>query len=227
MSEDEASDELDIEREEEVAKPQKRKTPLKKGPKVQSAKENSSEVSDVPGENPDAAKPTVEAANDDSESEMSVVLDDEPKPARKRSKSAETAGKKEKKKAAPKGKGKDEDQDSDQAEIKKLQGWLVKCGIRKMWWRELQPYETPKAKIKHLKQMLEDAGMKGRYSLDKAKAIRDERELKEDLEMIQQGAKQWGTGEDEGSDEPPPRRAARGRQALAFLENEDEDEESD
>lgn len=222
-----ASDELDNEREEEVAKPQKRKTSVKKGPKAQSAKENSPEASDVPDENPDAAKPTVEATNDDSESEMSVVLDDEPMPARKRSKSTETAGKKEKKKAAPKGKGKEEDQDPDQAEIKKLQGWLVKCGIRKMWWRELQPYETPKAKIKHLKQMLEDAGMKGRYSLDKAKAIRDERELKEDLEMIQQGAKQWGTVEDEGSDEPPPPRAARGRQALAFLEDEDEDEESD
>ncbi|KAJ5668154.1 uncharacterized protein N7477_006724 [Penicillium maclennaniae] len=225
-SEDEVSDKIDDESEEEVAKPQKRKVPMKKDTKPKPRKEESPEASDVPDENPDTAKPTVEAAIDDSESEMSVVLDEEPKPARKRSKSTDTAGKKEKKKGMPKPKGKELEVDPDQEEIKRLQGWLVKCGIRKMWWRELQPYETPKAKIKHLKQMLEDAGMKGRYSLEKAKAIRDERELKADLEMIQQGAKQWGTGGEQGSDEPPPRRAAaRGRQALAFLE--DEDEESD
>lgn len=218
--------EMDHQSEEEVAKPRKRKTSVKKDTKPKPAKE-SPEASDVPDEDPNAAKPTVEAvANDDSESEMSVVMDEEPKPARKRSKSTETAGKKEKKKAVPKAKGKDQEVDPDQEEIKRLQGWLVKCGIRKMWWRELQPYETPKAKIKHLKEMLEDAGMTGRYSLDKAKAIRDERELKADLEMIQQGAKHWGTGVEEGGDEPPPRRAvARGRQALAFLE--DEEEESD
>lgn len=163
---------------------------------------------------------------------MSVVLDEEPqpkpKPPRKRQKSAEASSKKEKreKKAAPKAaKGKEEDLDPDQAEIKRLQGWLVKCGIRKMWWRELQPYETPKAKIKHLKGMLEDAGMKGRYSLERARQIREERELRADLEQIQQGAKQWGTRSgDEGSDGPPPRRAAaRGRQALAFLESEGEE----
>ncbi|KAJ5118757.1 hypothetical protein N7526_010394 [Penicillium atrosanguineum] len=224
--EDEVSDKMDDESEEEFAKPQKRKAPVKKDTKSKSAKEELPETSDVPDEDPDAAKPTVEATNDESESEMSVVLDEEPKPARKRSKSSETAGKKEKKKAVPKPKGKDQEVDPDQEEIKRLQGWLVKCGIRKMWWRELQPYETPKAKINHLKEMLEDAGMKGRYSLDKAKAIRDERELKADLEMIQQGAKQWGTDGEQASDEPPPRRAAaRGRQALAFLE--DEDEESD
>jgi hypothetical protein len=218
--------EVDDQSEEEVAKPRKRTAAVKKDTKPKPAKE-SPEASDAPDEDLNATKPTVEAmANDDSESEMSVVLDEEPKPARKRSKSTETAGKKEKKKAAPKAKGKDQDVDPDQEEIKRLQGWLVKCGIRKMWWRELQPYETPKAKITHLKEMLEDAGMTGRYSVDKAKAIRDERELKADLEMIQQGAKHWGTGGEEGGDEPPPRRAAaRSRQALAFLE--DEDEESD
>ena len=147
-----------------------------------------------------AAEAPPEATKDDSESEMSVVYDEEPEPERKKQKTSEKPAKKEKKKPASKAKGKDEDADPDQAEIKRLQGWLVKCGIRKMWWRELAPYETPKAKIKHLKQMLEDAGMKGRYSLEKARQIRDERELKDDLEQIQQGAKQWGTASgDEGS----------------------------
>lgn len=171
---------------------------------------------------------TTEVTKDDSESEMSIVFDEDPKPktVRKRkigegASSKKAAPKKEKNATA---KGKDEDLDPDQAEIKRLQGWLVKCGIRKMWWRELQPYETPKAKIKHLKQMLEDAGMKGRYSIEKARQIRDERELKADLEQIQQGAKKWGTGSGDESDGPAhPRRAARGRQALAFLESEGEE----
>lgn len=196
---------------------------MKKATKSKPTEEDVSEPSGFPEEDSDAVKATAEAGKDDSESEMSVVLDEEPEPAKKRQKGAKTSAKKEKK--AP-SKGKDENLDPDQAEIKRLQGWLVKCGIRKMWWRELQPYETPKAKIKHLKEMLEDAGMKGRYSLEKARQIRDERELKADLEMIQQGAKQWGTeGADEESDgaRAPRRRAARGRQALAFLESEGEE----
>lgn len=198
---------------------------MKKGAKPKPARAESSFASDEE-EVAEPIKSTEEATKDESESEMSVVLDEEPKPARKRQKSAETFSKEKKeKKAAPKAaKGKEEDLDPDQAEIKRLQGWLVKCGIRKMWWRELQPYETPKAKSKHLKQMLEDAGMKGRYSLEKARQIREERELKADLEQIQQGAKQWGTGSaDEGSDGPPRRRVARGRQALAFLESDGEE----
>lgn len=154
-----------------------------------------------------------------------MILDEEPKPARKRQKRADTSSKKEKKPASKTAKGKEEDLDPDQVEIKRLQGWLVKCGIRKMWWRELQPYETPKAKIRHLREMLDEVGMKGRYSLEKARQIRDERELKADLEQIQQGAKHWGTkSADEGSDGPRPRRtAARGRQALAFLDSDGEE----
>lgn len=191
--------------------------------KREPTEEESPAASDAQEANATEAPP--EATKDDSESEMSVVYDEEPEPERKKQKTSEKPAKKEKKKPASKAKGKDEDADPDQAEIKRLQGWLVKCGIRKMWWRELAPYETPKAKIKHLKQMLEDAGMKGRYSLEKARQIRDERELKDDLEQIQQGAKQWGTASgDEGSEAPPPRRAAaRGRQALAFLDSEGEE----
>ncbi|KAJ5998741.1 Transcriptional regulator [Penicillium sp. IBT 35674x] len=225
VSEDEAEATVPSgdESEEEGAKPKKRAAAPKKKVSPEPATDEP-EVSEVQ-ENSDAVKSS-EIAKDDSESEMSVVLDEEPKPkpARKR-KSTETAPKKDKK-PAPKAKSKDEE-DPDQAEIKRLQGWLVKCGIRKMWFRELAPYDTAKAKIKHLKGMLEDAGMTGRYSQEKANKIRDERELKADLEMIQQGAKQWGKGSgDEGEEEEgPPRRraAARGRQALAFLESDGEE----
>ncbi|PYH75760.1 putative transcriptional regulator [Aspergillus uvarum CBS 121591] len=187
------------------------------------------------------AKPSVEPAPDDStasangkedqsedkvdsESEMSVVLDEEPKPVRKRQKSAETSSRKGKK-AAP-AKGKDADQDLNQAEIKRLQGWLIKCGIRKMWARELAPFDNPKAKIKHLKDMLKEAGMEGRYSVDKANRIREERELKADLELVQEGAKRWGkeAGSDDSEDSRPRRKLNRGRRGLAFLEGEDGEE---
>ncbi|KAI3175689.1 hypothetical protein DTO046C5_2372 [Penicillium roqueforti] len=56
--------------------------------------------------------------------------------------------------------------------------------------------------------MLQDAGMTGRPSQEKANQIREERELKADLEQIQQGAKQWGAVSDEDNDEEAkPRRS--------------------
>ncbi|KAL2838744.1 hypothetical protein BJX68DRAFT_248538 [Aspergillus pseudodeflectus] len=163
-------------------------------------------------------------AGGDSESEMSIVLDEEPKPKRQRQKKSAAATSGKAKKRAP-SKAKDTDADPNQAEIKRLQGWLIKCGIRKMWARELAPYETPKAKIKHLKDMLKDAGMEGRYSVEKARQIKEERELREDLEMVQEGAKRWGKEKgDDGSDSGQPRRRLnRGLKSLAFLESDGEE----
>ncbi|KAJ5520212.1 hypothetical protein N7463_000665 [Penicillium fimorum] len=211
----------------DVTKPKKRsKAPvkqskLKKSPakkvSVRNAPTNeASDSSDVPDE------PTRDT-KDDSESDMSVVLDEEPQPKAPRKRQKSAGGTATKTKKAPK--AKDEDISPDQAEIKRLQGWLIKCGIRKLWGKELAPYDTPKAKIKHLKGMLEDAGMTGRPSQEKANQIREERELKADLEQIQQGAKQWGAKSDEENDEgsKPQRRPNRGRQSLAFLESEGEE----
>lgn len=195
--------------------PQKAKKPIK---------DEGSGESDVAADTSGAPKVTTDT-KDDSESEMSVVLDEEPKPKapRKRQKSADGPSKTKK---APKAKAKDADISPDQTEIKRLQGWLIKCGIRKLWGKELAPFDTPKAKIKHLKGMLEDAGMKGRPSQEKASQIREERELKADLELIKEGAKHWGTqGEDEGEDdEKPRRRLNRGHQSLAFLDSDDGEE---
>ncbi|PKX91922.1 putative transcriptional regulator [Aspergillus novofumigatus IBT 16806] len=153
----------------------------------------------------DAAEEAADTEKVDSESEMSVVLDEEPKPSRKRGKSSEST--------------------SAKAEIKRLQGWLVKCGIRKVWSRELAPYDTPKAKVKHLKDMLKDAGMDGRYSLEKAKQIKEKREFEADLAMIKEGEKHWGRGsvEEESDSSRPRRRLNRGRQTLAFLESDGEE----
>jgi len=162
----------------------------------------------------------------DSGSEMSVLLDEEPKPKVKR-RSGGSEKPKPKKSGASKGSKPDAPADPDTEEIKRLQGWLVKCGIRKMWYKELQPYDTPKAKIRHLKEMLSDAGMDGRYSNEKASQIREERELKADLEAVQAGDKHWGKAgsENEGTGRPK-RRLAKGLENLDFL-NDDDGEETD
>ena len=170
-------------------------------------------------------------AKDDSESDMSELIDEGPmKKGRKRKsdvsetqKGSKTSKSKRKEKAA-----KPQDIDPDTEEIKRLQGWLIKCGIRKMWYKELAPFETSKAKMRHLKEMISDAGMTGRYSAEKASEIKESRELQADLEAVQAGAKQWGTAESEGEDESgrPRRRLARGLQGLDFL-NDDDGEETD
>ena len=97
-----------------------------------------------------------------------------------------------------------------------------------MWWKELQPFESSKAKIAHLKEMLADAGMAGRYSQEKASQIREERELKADLEAVQEGAKIWGKDDEEVVDggARPKRQLAKGLQGLDFL-NDDDGEETD
>ena len=158
---------------------------------------------------------------------MSVLLDEEPKAKIQRQNSSPKQPT-SKKLSNPKSKKDPKQvQDPDAEEIKRLQGWLVKCGIRKMWYKELSSYDNPKSKIRHLKGMLAEAGMTGRYSVDKANAIREERELKADLEAVQEGAKHWGkVDSEEESNGKPRRRLARGLKELDFL-NDDDGEETD
>ena len=162
----------------------------------------------------------------DSESEMSVVLDEAPKPKPKR-RSTGSEHSKSKKTRISKDSGRTQQAvDTKIEEIKRLQGCLVRCGMRKQWYRELAPYDTPEAKIRHLKQMLSDLGMTGRFSIEKATQIREERELKADLEAVQERAKLWGKAESEEDTGRPRRRLAKGLQELDFL-NDNDGEETD
>ncbi|MCJ1461853.1 hypothetical protein MMC07_000452 [Pseudocyphellaria aurata] len=175
---------------------------------------------------PEESKP-IQTAAANSDSEMSVVIDEKPKSKSKgrNPRSAKAATKKSGGSKASKGTDKSADPDAE--EIKRLQGWLVKCGCRKMWYKELAPYDTPKLKIRHLKEMLSDIGMTGRFSIEKATQIRDERELKADLEAVQEGDKQWGKDESEKEGTSKPRkRLARGLKELDFL-NDDDGAETD
>ena len=214
-----------------LAEPEDR--PAKANGKPRSrTKTSESLLSDVPDVGEDNLKPDAEATplGQGSESDLSDVIDDGPKPKgrKRRPGPGEATSKAPKKKKAAQ---KPQDADPDAEEIKRLQGWLIKCGIRKMWYKELAPYDTPKAKIRHLKEMLAEAGMTGRYSQEKATEIKEARELKADLEAVQDGAKLWGKGESEEEEQEegqsrPKRRLARGLQSLDFL-NDDDGEETD
>ncbi|KAI4175819.1 MAG: hypothetical protein LQ343_001432 [Gyalolechia ehrenbergii] len=160
-----------------------------------------------------------------SESELSVLIDDEPRPKKRARKASSEKSKSKNKESSKPAKAPQQPNEPESEEIKRLQGWLVKCGIRKMWFKELAPYDTSQAKIRHLKDMLTEAGMTGRYSQEKATQIREERELKADLEAVKAGNKQWGRVEsDDDGGGRPRRKVARGLQELDFLKDDDGDE---
>lgn len=194
----------------------KKSTKAGKPPKATVAKKKVKAAAAVGSDEPSGA------ANG-SESEISVVLDEEPKPKKKQRKTKDSEAKTKKPKASkPKASAED---DPDQAEIKRLQQWLVRCGIRKAWGIYLKPYETPKAKIKHLKEMLAEIGMTGRYSQEKAREIKEARELAADIEAVQEGEARWGTKQSEDEDEAQSRgRLVRGARAqYDFLSSDGEE----
>ena len=139
----------------------------------------------------------------DSESELSSLIDEPPpkKKRQKKSQPAEPTGKSKPQtsktaKTASTGK----ELSADEEEIKRLQGWLQKCGIRKLWHRELASHSTSKEKIRHLKKMLEEVGMTGRYSAEKAKQIKEARELAAEIEAAKEFNEHWGDGGEEDDD---------------------------
>lgn len=165
------------------------------------------------------------AAAADSESEMSEVID-EPRPKKRRKvepgKKSEAAATKSSSKTTKAS----SPPTADEAEIKRLQGWLIKCGIRKLWHKELAPYDTAKMKIAHLKEILSDAGMTGRYSNDKAMAIKERRELAADVEALTQGDAKWGKDGGEQDDGQTSRRRPIRNRVRRVKDNDDEEGES-
>lgn len=121
---------------------------------------------------------------DDSDSSLSSVLD-EPPPKKRKGKDIK-GGSKPKQSTSKELTG-------DEAEIKKLQGQLVKCGVRKVWSFEMKKYGSDgKAKIRHLRTMLRDVGMDGRFSEAKAREIKERRELIGELEAVNEMNELWG-----------------------------------
>ncbi|KAF2631463.1 hypothetical protein BU25DRAFT_454910 [Macroventuria anomochaeta] len=236
-SEDELSDELSDAESEPADKPAQRaknvieedsdeeeaapKKPTKKAkPVVEDEGDSDAEPATTPAKKAKTPPPADEGAV--SESELSSLLDESPVKNKRQKKAP--AAKKEPAKPKAKATSKAAD-DPDQAEIKRLQSWLVKCGIRKVWSKELAKFDTSKEKIRHLKRMLSDAGMDGRFSDEKAAKIKERREFAKDLEAIQEGEASWGTSEDTGG--RPRRRAAARPVPVQKIEFSDDDEESE
>lgn len=167
----------------------------------------------------------------DNESEMSVLIDDpppkkkggRPKKSTSREPSAGPKPAKPAKKAATATATSKDPLSNDEEEIKRLQSWLLKCGVRKLWHRELAPFDTPKAKISHLKSMLTQAGMTGRFSAEKAKGIKEAKELADELAAARDFEEKFGTGG----------RGRRGKAKASMKEaeisgdEEDEDEKAE
>ncbi|KAL6870490.1 hypothetical protein J3F83DRAFT_683406 [Trichoderma novae-zelandiae] len=135
----------------------------------------------------DESKPEV-----NEEDDYSDVIDEPPPTKRKRGEKKEASSKPKASKSTPKKEAAPED--PKEAEIKKLQSQLTKCGVRKLWHNELKQYgDNANAKIRHLKKMLADIGMDGRFSEAKAREIKEMRELQADVEAAQEMDRLWGT----------------------------------
>lgn len=163
--------------------------------------------------------PTKPVKRRDSSSSASSVLDEGPTKKRRRAVSHGGGGRKgaaagTKFKSAAKAANSSDSPDS--AEIKLLQSQLAKCGVRRLWHRELARCDTPGAKMSHLRSMLREVGMTGRFSDDKARAIKSKRELNAELEAVQEGNKIWGqeSEDDRVGHRSSRRRLTRGRGAA-------------
>lgn len=53
-----------------------------------------------------------------------------------------------------------------------------------MWSKELKDCDTPKSQVSHLRRMLTDLGMTGRFSMEQAKSIREKREFAKEMGMF-------------------------------------------
>ncbi|GAB0132100.1 hypothetical protein EsDP_00000544 [Epichloe bromicola] len=152
------------------------------------------------------------------EEEYSDVIDEGSKPKRNK-KEPKHASSKSSKLAAKKATTPSTD-DPKEAEIKKLQSQLVKCGVRKLWHNELKQYgDDSRAKIRHLKKMLTDIGMDGRFSEAKAREIKETRELLADVDAAKEMNALWGMNSG--------RRASRSNNKSTKLEDSEDSEDSD
>ncbi|KAG1375978.1 hypothetical protein G6F61_008001 [Rhizopus arrhizus] len=68
--------------------------------------------------------------------------------------------------------------------IKRLKGFINKCGVRKVWSRELAGCNSARAEINRLQTILKELGVEGRPSNEKCQAVKRERELKKEFESL-------------------------------------------
>lgn len=77
-----------------------------------------------------------------------------------------------------------------------------------------------------MKSMLEDVGMTGRYSAEKAKQIKDQRELAAEIESAQEFNKTFGKrGDDDESEEDEEQPRTRGLKPKGLVDLGDSGDE--
>ncbi|KAI9322435.1 hypothetical protein BX666DRAFT_1894735, partial [Dichotomocladium elegans] len=101
--------------------------------------------------------------------------------------------------------------------VKRLKSYVFKCGVRKMWIKELADCETVNSQIERLKSILRDIGVEGRPTLEKCQKIKAERELKAEIESLSK--------ENILDEETRGRRGTRSQKRRRIIESEDEGEE--
>ncbi|KAI8582206.1 hypothetical protein K450DRAFT_227897 [Umbelopsis ramanniana AG] len=124
-------------------------------------------------------KKSSEIVHSDSESESNETDHesiDEDAPPTKKSRTKKTATKKT---------AKPTDGESKSEEtIKRLKSYINKCGVRKIWSKELAGCETANSQIAKLQSILRDLGVEGRPTVEKCEKIRSERELKAEIDSL-------------------------------------------
>ncbi|KAI8325287.1 hypothetical protein GQ54DRAFT_2799 [Martensiomyces pterosporus] len=118
--------------------------------------------------------------SDMSDSELSDVIDDGPLPEKKSQKRAATPQSpqtpKRPKANAPLSKG-------NEATIANLKSYISKCGVRKVWSKELAGMNAAQ-QIRHLKKALAELGVEGRPTLEKCKRVKAKRDLLAEMEEM-------------------------------------------
>lgn len=109
---------------------------------------------------------------------IAAVKEAAPSPKKRK---ADTAPKTVKKvKAAAKPTKKSQKQ---QDQLTKLKSYVFKCGVRKVWKKELEGLDE-KASIDKVIAILNELGMEGRPTLEKCKKIKEQREYAEEMKII-------------------------------------------
>jgi len=186
-------------------------------------------------------------SGDNSESDMSVDATPVKKKSKKGHRVQEDAKNEVKVKKSKKA-GLDSSKHDDT--VKRLKSLVHACGVRKVWSKEFQNLDKPLQQIKRLKEILAELGMDGRPSMEKAKAIKEKRDLAKELEdvhafeqsvigqpsrtprtksgtgkqTVEPGSEDHDGSEEHSRDSPPNQRNAARRSIMAFLGDDSDDE---
>ncbi|KAK0438053.1 hypothetical protein EV421DRAFT_1906897 [Armillaria borealis] len=131
------------------------------------------------------SKPKPKPAEDAGQGSGDSNAENEPPIAQKKT---ATKDKKESKSKRPSTTKKTTDKkpsDKDDATIKRDQSLVLACGVRKPWAKLFEGVDRPSQQIKIIKDVLAELGMKGRMSVEQAKAIREKREMEQELADVQ------------------------------------------